>query len=84
MRLGRLKAAASLADCPGMIPLDRLRRVLRTDHDALADRRDRIARGLSLPAAVLMVPFTVGNLLAGRWLLGGLDLAAQLALFVNA
>lgn len=67
-----------------MIPLDRLRRVLRTDHDALADRRDRIARGLSLPAAVLMVPFTVGNLLAGRWLLGGLDLAAQLALFVNA
>jgi len=29
-----------------MIPLDRLRRVLRTDDDALADRRDRIARVL--------------------------------------
>jgi diguanylate cyclase (GGDEF)-like protein len=67
-----------------MMALDRLRRALRTDHDALADRRDRIARSLSLPAAVLMVPFTVANLLAGRWLLGGLDLAALLALFGNA
>jgi len=45
-----------------MIPLDRLRRVLRTDDDALADRRDRIARVLSLPAVLLMAPFTLAEL----------------------
>lgn len=63
---------------------DRLRRALRFDHDALADRRDRIARVLSLPSALLMLPFTLSHLLAGRWVLGLVDLAAQVALVVNA
>jgi diguanylate cyclase (GGDEF)-like protein len=64
--------------------LDRLRHALRIDHDALADRRDGIARVLSLPAALLMAPFTLSHLLAGRWVLGLIDLAAQAALVINA
>jgi diguanylate cyclase (GGDEF)-like protein len=81
---GRPQAVAGRADPDDMDFAARLARMLRLDIDALADRRERIARALSLPVALLMLPFTVTNLQAGRWLLGVLDLASMLALVVNA
>ncbi|MES2717870.1 MAG: GGDEF domain-containing protein [Pseudomonadota bacterium] len=61
-----------------------LSRVLRIDDDALADHRDRIALILSALSAALLLPFTVNHFLAGRHLLGGLILVAQLMMAVNA
>ncbi len=64
--------------------LSRLRRALRTDDDALADRRDRIALILSGLSALLLLPFSLNHLLAGRTLLGVLTLAAQAMMAANA
>ena len=57
--------------------------LLRTDDDALAAFRDRIAMQISLIAVVVLLPFTASHLWAGRYGLGGLILAAQMILFVN-
>jgi diguanylate cyclase (GGDEF)-like protein len=60
-----------------------LANLLRSDDDALAAYRGRIALQLSLLAAVLLLPFTVNHLLQGRWLLGGLIALAQMVLMFN-
>jgi len=57
---------------------------LLSDDDALAAYRDRIAVNLSAIAALLLLPFSVSHMFAGRWLLGGAILAALLILTVNA
>ncbi len=72
------------ADPAGMEVLARLSRALRIDDDALADHRDRIALSLSTLSALLLLPFTLNHFLAGRHLLGGLILAAQLTMAANA
>ena len=64
--------------------LGRLSRTLRDGDDALAVQRDRIALIMSALSAVLLLPFTVNHFLAGRVLLGGLILAAQAMMAINA
>jgi diguanylate cyclase (GGDEF)-like protein len=61
-----------------------LNRVLRTDDDALASHRDRIALILSTVSAVLLVPFIVNHLLAHRHVLGALIFVTQVMLGTNA
>lgn len=53
------------------------------DEDALAAYRDRIALHLSAFSAVLLLPFTLHHLAAGRVLLGAVILVAQGVLLVN-
>lgn len=64
--------------------LGRLSRTLRDGDDALAVQRDRIALIMSALSVVLLLPFTVNHFLAGRVLLGGLILAAQAMMAINA
>lgn len=72
------------ADTASMEVLARLSRALRDGDDALADQRDRIALIMSALSAVLLLPFTINHFLAGRVVLGGLILAAQAMMAVNA
>lgn len=60
-----------------------LRRLLHPGDDALADYRDRITLHLSLLAAALLVPFVAVHLLAGRLLLAGVIVGAQVILLIN-
>jgi len=60
-----------------------LLRILRPGDDALADYRDRIAMQLTLLAAALLVPFVIIHLLAGRLVLAGVILGAQVVLLAN-
>lgn len=71
-------------DGAGMELLARLSRALRVDDDALADHRDRIALILSAVSVVLLLPFTVNHLLAGRFGLGALIFVAQTMMAANA
>ena len=64
--------------------LARLSRALRVGDDALADQRDRIALIMSALSAVLLLPFTINHLLAGRLLLGAVILVAQAMMALNA
>lgn len=64
--------------------LGRMSRTLRDGDDALAVQRDRIALIMSALSVVLLLPFTVNHFLAGRVLLGGLILAAQAMMAINA
>ena len=80
----RPQARAGRADLTGMEFLARLTQALRVDDDALADHRNRIALILSAVSAVMLLPFTVNHFLTGRWLLGGVIMAAQVILMVNA
>ena len=72
------------ADSGGMNLLDRLAHALRLDNDVLGAHRDRVAQALSAVAAVVILPFTVNHFLAGRPLLGGLILVAQVVMVANA
>jgi diguanylate cyclase (GGDEF)-like protein len=64
--------------------LARLKRVLRWDEDAFSAYRDRVAIHLTALAALLLVPFTVVHLLAGRVALATVIAVAQAVLLVNA
>jgi diguanylate cyclase (GGDEF)-like protein len=64
--------------------LARLSRALRVDDDALADHRDRIALILSAVSVVLLLPFIVNHLVAGRFGLAALIFAAQAMMAVDA
>ena len=83
-RVARAQAGARHADSDGMDILAWSTRALRTDDDALAGYRDRIALILSAVSAVLLLPFIVNHLLAQRYALGVLIFATQLMLGVNA
>jgi diguanylate cyclase (GGDEF)-like protein len=78
------QAGAGRADIGDMDVLARLSSALQDGDDALADQRDRIALVMSTLSAVLLLPFTVNHFLAGRLLLGGMILAAQAMMAVNA
>lgn len=78
------QAAARRADLADMQFLDRVAVALRVDDDALADHRDRIALILSVLSPLVLLPFTINHLLAGRSLLGSVILAAQVVLAANA
>jgi len=58
-------------------------RWLRPESNVLAPYRDRIVAGLSLLAAVLLLPFTVFHLMQERWLLAAVIGAAQGVLIVD-
>jgi diguanylate cyclase (GGDEF)-like protein len=72
------------AEADAMDILARLNCALRTDDDALADHRDRIALILSVVSVVLLLPFVVNHLLAHRHALGMLIFFTQVMLGVNA
>ena len=78
------QAPLRLADVADMQFPVRLVQALRLNDDELADHRRRVAFILSMLAPVLLLPFSVNHLLAGRPLLGSMILAAQLVMATNA
>ena len=78
------QARARRADHKGMDLLARLTCALRADDDALADHRDRIALILSVVSAVVLLPFAIDHLLAGRHALAALVFMVQATLAVDA
>ncbi|HZF80138.1 MAG TPA: GGDEF domain-containing protein [Rubrivivax sp.] len=71
------------ADVPWMHRWLTFCRHLWSDDDALAAYRDRIAVNLSAISALLLLPFAIAHLLAGRWMLGSTILLAQAILALN-
>ncbi|MCA2984233.1 MAG: diguanylate cyclase [Gemmatimonas sp.] len=61
----------------------RIRRWFRLDSESLTPYRTRIVAALSLPAALLLLPFTMTHLLYGRWGLAVVIAIAQVVLFVD-
>jgi diguanylate cyclase (GGDEF)-like protein len=61
----------------------RFRRWFRLDSESLTPYRTRIVAALCLPAALLLLPFTVIHLLKGRWALAAVIAIAQMVLLVD-
>lgn len=72
------------AEIPSMDIRARLRRALRLDQDPLLDFRERVVGQLSTFAAVLVLPFVLNNLVAGRIPVAIAILVAQSILLANA
>jgi diguanylate cyclase (GGDEF)-like protein len=64
--------------------LDRARRALNFDVDALADYRDRIGMRLCGMAAVLLSPFCILHVVAGHWTMASVNFVLIVVLWVNA
>jgi diguanylate cyclase (GGDEF)-like protein len=64
--------------------LDRARRALNFDADALADNRDRISKHLSGLTAALLAPFFVLHGLAGHWTMASVNFGLIVVLWFNA
>lgn len=60
-----------------------LRQALHSRGDVLVGYRDRIAAQLTLLAVILITPFTLVNLVAGKWALGAVIAVTQVALVIN-
>lgn len=60
-----------------------LRQALLSQGDVLLKYRNRIAAQISLLAVLLLIPFTLANVLAGKWLLAVAIFATQVILSVN-
>jgi diguanylate cyclase (GGDEF)-like protein len=61
----------------------RLRRWFRLDSESITPYRTRIVAALSLPSALLLLPFTMIHLVNGRWGLAVIIAVAQVVLIVD-
>ena len=77
------QAGRGTAEIATMKILATLSRALRVDDDALADHRDRIALILSNLSVLLLLPFVINHIVAGRYGLGLLIFVGQAMMGAN-